>query len=247
MSILRLAKRLINIIKGTILHPQWLTDRYHNQYKSILTRLDNVSILDIGSGNSRYSGIINSSNTLLRLDYPTTNMQYVNTPDLFGDVCQLPIKSKTLDVILFFEVLEHITDPESALSEIHRVLKPDGRLYFSVPFMYPVHDAPHDYRRLTLHGIRLLLTNNQFEIVQENRHGNSIITVLQLFNLTLLELIQNLQHKNAMLAIIGLIPVYPTCLLINLTSLIFLPFSWGCRLYFGYSIVATPKSAQIQI
>ncbi|MES2569183.1 MAG: methyltransferase domain-containing protein, partial [Verrucomicrobiota bacterium] len=39
----------------------------------------------------------------------------------------------TCDVAICFEVLEHLMEPEVALKEIHRVLKPDGVALFSVP------------------------------------------------------------------------------------------------------------------
>ncbi len=51
------------------------------------------------------------------------------------------------------EVLEHLCKHQEALGEIARVLRPNGRLLLTVPFLYPVHDAPHDYQRLTAYGL----------------------------------------------------------------------------------------------
>jgi SAM-dependent methyltransferase len=47
----------------------------------------------------------------------------------------LTFADSTFDVILAFEVLEHIPDYSRAVSEMFRVLRPGGRLLFSVPFL----------------------------------------------------------------------------------------------------------------
>ncbi|HCM37612.1 MAG: Methyltransferase type 11 [Candidatus Gottesmanbacteria bacterium GW2011_GWB1_43_11] len=44
-----------------------------------------------------------------------------------------PYKKQTFNIILFFDVLEHLYEREQALKEIHRVLKPKGKLLLSVP------------------------------------------------------------------------------------------------------------------
>ena len=46
---------------------------------------------------------------------------------------QLGLRSGFADVVLFSEIIEHLVDPDDALSEIHRVLVPDGLLVVSTP------------------------------------------------------------------------------------------------------------------
>lgn len=50
-------------------------------------------------------------------------------------ITKLTFPDNTFDIALNFDVLEHIPDPEVGLAEIFRVLKPDGKLLLSVPFM----------------------------------------------------------------------------------------------------------------
>jgi SAM-dependent methyltransferase len=45
----------------------------------------------------------------------------------------LPFDDGSFDVVVFGEVIEHLFDPDSALDEIHRVLKPGGRLIVTTP------------------------------------------------------------------------------------------------------------------
>ena len=45
----------------------------------------------------------------------------------------LPIDSASLDVVLSLAVIEHLVEPELHLREIHRILKPGGRLLLTTP------------------------------------------------------------------------------------------------------------------
>jgi SAM-dependent methyltransferase len=45
----------------------------------------------------------------------------------------LPFPDESFDVVTFGEVIEHLFDPDSVLDEIHRILKPGGRLIVTTP------------------------------------------------------------------------------------------------------------------
>lgn len=63
----------------------------------------------------------------------------------------------SFDTVLLSDVLEHLPNPEQALTEVHRILRPGGVLILGVPFMYGLHEVPHDYHRYTEHLLRLRL------------------------------------------------------------------------------------------
>jgi SAM-dependent methyltransferase len=50
-----------------------------------------------------------------------------------GDAYRLPIKNGAIDCILFLEVIEHLEESERAMVEMHRILKPEGRLVMVFP------------------------------------------------------------------------------------------------------------------
>jgi Methyltransferase domain len=50
------------------------------------------------------------------------------------DLTRLSFQDESFDVILCFEVLEHIPDYRRAFAECARILKPAGKMLFSVPF-----------------------------------------------------------------------------------------------------------------
>lgn len=53
---------------------------------------------------------------------------------LHQDICHTSFPPGAFDFILSSDVLEHVPDPQSALCEINRILKPEGKFIFTVPF-----------------------------------------------------------------------------------------------------------------
>lgn len=69
---------------------------------------------------------------MANLDYVTTDL---NSPlaDVKADICNLPFKDNSFDVILCNHVLEHIPDDTKAMQELYRILKPGGWGIFQIP------------------------------------------------------------------------------------------------------------------
>lgn len=55
---------------------------------------------------------------------------------LLGDALNLPLAEGTFDAVIMNDFMEHIHDPEGALGEALRVLKPGGRVYINFPPYY---------------------------------------------------------------------------------------------------------------
>lgn len=66
------------------------------------------------------------------LKYTTTDL---NSPlaDVKADICNLPFKNDSYDVILCNHVLEHIPNDTKAMQELYRVLKPKGMAILQIP------------------------------------------------------------------------------------------------------------------
>lgn len=75
-----------------------------------------------------------------------------------------PVSDGSYDTVLCSEVLEHVPDPTAAVAEIKRVLRPDGKLILTVPFLGRLHEEPHDYYRFTKHGLAVLLEAATLEL-----------------------------------------------------------------------------------
>lgn len=234
-------KALYNGLRGSFLHPQWLVVRFNQSSQSNVADLSGLKILDIGSGDSNVYRMLECNNQVFRLDYPLTNQRYSFSPDIYGDACNLPIADNSQDAVLMFEVMEHVEHPAEVVSEIYRVLSDEGTLYISMPFLYPIHDAPHDYQRFTIYGLRSLLNRYDFDIIHESQHGNSLLVVLQLFNLALLEISNKFLNLNILLGVLAILLVYPFTILVNLLALFVLnvrTINAGCL---GYFLIAQKK------
>lgn len=109
---------------------------YRNQLedylKDFLPKL-NGKILDIGSKNRRYDYLLRTKPLAIDI------VENIKKEVKYGDVNKLNFEDESFDSILCIEVLEYLTMPREAISEIYRVLKKEGTLILSVPFMYKVH------------------------------------------------------------------------------------------------------------
>jgi SAM-dependent methyltransferase len=77
--------------------------------------------------------------------------------DALADLTALPFSGDAFDACLNIVTLEHICEPEMALREMARTLKPGGRMLLVVPHQWEVHQEPYDFFRYTSHGMAYLL------------------------------------------------------------------------------------------
>jgi SAM-dependent methyltransferase len=95
--------------------------------------------------------------------------------DIVADAHALSFRDGSFEVVLATEVLEHLQEPQKAVDEMFRVLKPGGTLLLTTRFLFPLHDAPHDYFRYTRYGLQYLF--RRFEIVDLTEEADAIGTL----------------------------------------------------------------------
>jgi SAM-dependent methyltransferase len=110
-------------------------------------------ILDLGGTKVGKRGVFNIDS----FDHQVINLNIspLKSPDLLGNAASLPFGNNTFDVVICSELLEHVHEPIESLIEIYRVLKPDGVLLATIPFIYPHHPDPNDYLRYTEQFLQL--------------------------------------------------------------------------------------------
>jgi SAM-dependent methyltransferase len=91
--------------------------------------------------------------------------------DVIGFADRLPFASESFDTVLATEVLEHVENAERAAAELFRVLRPGGHALISVPYLYPTHEAPYDFRRFTHFGLADLLRRHHFDVLSLSAKG----------------------------------------------------------------------------
>ena len=146
-------------------------DRYYHR-ASILNALNKSlphlsgRLLDAGCGQMPYrSHILNRSavTEYVGLDIETAK-NYSDTvkPDATWDGKTMPFGDESFHCAFATEVLEHVPEPINFLSEIYRTLKTDGVFFFTVPFVWPLHETPHDEYRYTPYALERMLQKAGF-------------------------------------------------------------------------------------
>lgn len=117
---------------------------YHPDILEILARPGTIA-LDIGCGlRDRVF-----DNMVTQDIYPAPTATVITRPDTL----HLPFADQTFDLIIMDSVLEHVPAPIGLLQEARRLLKPGGRIHGDVPFLQPLHLAPHHYFNFTPYGL----------------------------------------------------------------------------------------------
>ena len=101
--------------------------------------------------------------------------------DLTGTAYAIPAPDNSFDSALCTEVLEHLEEPEAAIRECHRLLKPGGVAIYSVPFIWHLHEEPRDFFRYSKYGLQYLFEKSGFEILELRAMGGFWVTAGQLF------------------------------------------------------------------
>ncbi len=159
------------------------------------------TLLDIGCGYMPYKQLI--------LKPPSHVQKYIgldlkdNTyqkPDLEWDGCTIPLSDNSVDCALATEVLEHCPEPELLMREALRVLKPGGLLFFTVPFLWPLHDVPHDEYRYTPYSLERHLRNVGFEQINLKALGGWDASLAQMIGLWVRRRLMRFPRKRAVLS-----------------------------------------------
>ena len=167
-------------------------DRYYIR-TAIFNALKNVlpyfkdELLDIGCGKMPYKKYLlehSKVNNYVGLDIETA-LEYdtVVKPDFIWDGISMPFESNRFDCALGTEVLEHCPEPEVVLKEVYRVLKPGGIFFFTVPFLWNLHEIPHDEYRYTPFSLERHLRNSGFKYIELKATGGWHASLAQMLGL----------------------------------------------------------------
>jgi len=141
-------------------------DRQLRQFTTPGTALD---IGACGGGNTRV--LVENGWRAMALDYSQTGPEICRNRGVTavqGDATRLPFATASLDLIVAYDILEHIADDGAAVREAHRVLRPGGQFLVAVPAdpgLWSAHDiAVLHCRRYTSSTLTELISGNGFAI-----------------------------------------------------------------------------------
>jgi SAM-dependent methyltransferase len=149
----------------------WYRERRHLLGRAIagLTPGDALDIGAAGGGNTRV--LRDAGWTVAALEYGAEGAEVATERGLAvvrADATALPVVDDSLDLVVAFDVLEHIPDHDRAVAEVRRVLRPGGRFLVAVPAdprLWSEHDVAVDHvRRYTRVTLRDVLQRGGFTI-----------------------------------------------------------------------------------
>ena len=155
---------MVNVIRGAF--------RGESLYRAHLNVMikEKVEIsgvaLDLGCGRQSYQ-------RFLRVLHPANlikvDMSRGSSPNVLADLeGNLPFRDNCVDVVLLFNVLEHVYNAKGLIKEISRVLKRGGCLYLYVPFLIHIHADPFDYHRYTPTSLKKMFNEAGFSLIEFN-------------------------------------------------------------------------------
>lgn len=140
-------------------------------------------LLDVGCGNKPYASIFQPYvREHIGIEYSPESGYRGNKADLHADACYIPLADNSIDTILCTEVMEHLPDPERAVAEFARVLRPQGVLITTAPFFYPIHD-PFDFFRYSPDGLPAMLRRHGLSVEQVEPLSGTAVTLAILINI----------------------------------------------------------------
>lgn len=132
-------KKIIRVLKNP---PLSTTINQQKEIKYMLEQLGPGSkVINIGSKETSYT------NSVLNMD-----IRKLPNLHIVGDAQAIPFKNNVLDGVIIVAVLEIVKNPIAVVAEIHRVLKKEGMVLATLPFLQPYHPDPTDCQRFTKEG-----------------------------------------------------------------------------------------------
>ena len=141
----------------------WIT-RY-SMYRKLI---DLGPLLPLRSG--RALSIGDSYGLAKLLSLSPVDITHANLPEY--NILDLDFPDESFDFVLCDQVLEHVEgQPQTAVDECRRVLRPGGLSIQTTCFINPIHGAPKDFWRFTPEALKLL-HSDWSEIIQVEGWGN---------------------------------------------------------------------------
>jgi SAM-dependent methyltransferase len=154
---------------------------------SAADRYASGKLLDIGCGEKPYKAHFAGRVTEhVGVDQPESP-HALDHVDVLATATSIPLPDSSFDTALLSELLEHLEEPLDAIREAHRLLRPGGHVIITTPFIWVLHEEPRDFFRYSPYGLRWLLEQAGFDVIEVTPIGGQWSTLALLLSYSLRE------------------------------------------------------------
>ena len=121
-------------------------------------------VIEFGASSEIYKNFCNSNSENCNITY--SNIDSSNEEFLNIDLQKDNSFEIRYDFAVIFNVLEHVLNPNLAIKNLSKILKKNGKIIGSTPFLFRVHGAPKDYSRFTKDHLIELLKSCNFKDIE---------------------------------------------------------------------------------
>lgn len=170
-----------SLILGLVLNPFYFSRR------AILSAVKRIApqikgrVLDVGCGTKPYQQFF-KVDQYVGMEIDASRDRLGERVDVYYSGDRFPFEDASFDGLVSFQVLEHVPDPSFSMREMHRVLKPGGLAFITVPFAWEEHESPYDFTRFSSFGIQSRLKKSGFEIVHYEKSCTGFMAIVQIFS-----------------------------------------------------------------
>lgn len=100
--------------------------------------------------------------------------------DIYCSATEVPLPDESIDVILCTEVLHDLPEPDLFFLEVKRLLKKEGILIMTSPFVVPIVDGSYDHYRYTRYGLTYRIQKSGLEVKSIDEVGDLFGTIITL-------------------------------------------------------------------
>lgn len=196
-----------------------------NDLSKIIADPKNKKILELGCSDAMTSVALKNKGyqvtALDLIDQRLAPAKNADIPFIKSTAENIPLETQSLDFVFSYNSLEHFTDPQKVLKEIHRILKPNGYFYADFDPLYYSPRGLHAYRKINIPYLQILFALNDLKKYADIHNLNwSELPYVNAYSLTKFRSIWS-ETKNSFLikkyeeildiSALNIIKKYPSC------------------------------------
>lgn len=150
-----------------------------DQIKRIFGAKKDLKILNVGAAFGASTMMLQEFGEVVSVEYNKECCDFVNEHlklnFIHGSITSLPFQENEFDLVCAFDVVEHVEEDKTAISELHRVCRQSGYVFTTVPgfqFLWSDHDIINEHVRRYKMGNFLALFDDRVAAIRYKTYFN---------------------------------------------------------------------------